>query len=512
MIEEMIIYNLFANKKFFSLCGESFMKYTAIFDNPIHKKTLKYMKSFFNDKREIKFDDILLHLDNDKKIDDKSFALIKNFIGELKKKTYENTFENLKIESLKFLKDRLLLITGRDLAEYLRGDSKNDLDYFHLKMNELVHIEFDEDIGVFLTDDWIFNEYDKDKIKLGFPPLDNLYGDGIPKKSFNVILAGPHTGKSQTLLKLAICSAFQGQKATYVTAEMQKAMTRQRIDSILLQMPTLKINKKHLTFEEYKCKMKEARKHLKANLNIKYYSSSTANANQVAKHLKTLREKHDFNTDVLFLDSVNLMKPIDTRIKKNQQHIFMEAITVDFREMCDTENVTLITATQTNKESLKAISEGADICPSNIGGFFMMFGFADSMVGIKNMYIGEDKVLFNDSARMKPIDECINDEIDLSGLGEDLQKEGVLYTKVNKYNLIKSRFGTTVGEYVLIGSNPVYSDLIDLDAKIRVGKVKKINKKVENVINKKLELEKKQFEKEHNDDTVKTFSKKRRKL
>jgi len=455
VIEEIIVNQLIKDKEFYSITFDEIARDTRIFQQSEIKRIVDYMKYFVEEKRiKPSFSDILIFLENDSNIDEKSYKNIKKTLGKIKKQKFDLTFQVLKDESLKFLQDRLLMLFLERGACMVNGDNKDDSSAsLLLEMRRISDISFESDLGLSL-DDECFDEYDESIVPLGYKPIDDLFGGGLPKSSMTVFLAGPHAGKSQTKMFIAVKAAMAGQKVGYVSGEMRTSMTRQRIDSIAFQIATLNINSTHMTKEKYKQLWKDIRKKMKGNVYIKYFPSQTASSLKVGKWIEDLKNKKNYVIDLLVVDSINLMKPVDSRIPRTQKHIWMEAITIDFRQMIDEQDVSLITSAQLNREGLKMLMDGADPDFTVIGEFFMLAGFADAMVGMKKMYIQDDQI-FHD----KYFSKIIDDEVDLTGIGTD-------FFNVVKYNIIKSRFGTVVGDYMYLGSCEKYSSLVDLSAPV----------------------------------------------
>lgn len=510
MIEDVILNKLFTCKEFYATASEYIVSKPDIFEEANNRLLAKYLMKFIHSKNaRPTFDDVLLYLENDTDINDKEYEKIITMVNNVRKNNYDITIENLKEETLKHVKSRLTMTLLEKGALILGGlDKKNTLESIQLEMREIVDMEFDEDMGVSLDDYEIFKEYGQDIVPFNFKPFDDLLAGGAPKGTMNVILATPHTGKSQLKMFLAVQSAISGKKVTYISGEMDTRMTRQRIDSIILKIATTKLNEKYLGYKEYIKRYDEIKKGIQGNIYVKYFSSSTASANRVSKYLQDLRNKKNYVTDLLVVDSINLMCPIDTRIPKTQKHIYMECITIDFREMIQKENVTLLTSAQINKEGEKACKNGDDLDMTVIGEFYMLGGFADSIIGLKNMY-KDDEMLFNDYYKNKAVDECLNDEINLSGLYKE-------YFDVAKLNVIKCRYGSVVGAYSFLGSKKNISSFIDLNAGKDKPKPKYIkpNRDTLDEVNENLdsqvEKEKNNLIENHNIKQIKTFGNRKR--
>lgn len=517
MIEEIIFHSLFTNKEYYSTAKDIVLVNENIFsDDNIHR-SIKIIKHFVEKKKiNPTYDDLILFIENDPKLKEKEYKSIQTFlITQKTKEPFTTSLENLKEQTLKFIKDRLTMsLLERGAALIVGENSKDSLESIQEEMKKINLLGFDNDLGVFLENTEIFEEYDIDRVPTGFKPIDDLLGGGYPRGTFNAYLALPHTGKSQTMLFLAAraaISALLGMKVTYITAEMRTNMTRQRLDSIILKIPTLKLNSKNMSIKEYEDKYKELRKTIRGNVNIKYFPSSTANANNVAKHLKLLADKKDYKTDLLLIDSINLMRPIDTRITKLQKHIWMEALTIDFREMSDELNLTTITVAQINREGAKVITQGADIDTSVIGEFFMLAGFADSLIGIKQMYSDGENV-YNDRAMQRITEESANDEF------KCMREYRKSFDKILKFNLIKCRFGTKIDTHIFLGSLTNLSTLVDIGMNLKdVETTENSNYKKDKTlrnpeIEKQYKEEKKEFKKDNGELVIESYSARRKKL
>jgi len=513
MIEEIIFHSLFTNKEFYPLAKDIILRNENIFVDDNIYRSIKIMKHFVEEKRiNPTYDDLILHIENDTSIHEKDYKSIIVFLQEQKKKEpFKVDIENLKEHTLKFIKDKLTMNILEKGAELLVGKNKKDtLESLQEDMKKVNALCFDSDLGNFLEDTEIFKEYDVDRVPIGFKPVDDLYGGGIPRGTFNVYLGGPHTGKSQTMLFLAVSAALvAGMKVTYITAEMSIKMTRQRIDSIFMEIPTLKLNPKNMSIAHYNEAWDEIRKICQGNINIKYFPSSTADANRVAKHIRDLKDKKDYVTDLLILDSINLMRPIDTRITKIQKHIWMEALTIDFREMSKELNLSTITAAQINRDGMKLIAYGGDPDMTVIGEFYMLGGFADSIIGIKQMYT-DGQFVYNDKALEKITDESANDEFKMS----DYKKK---YDKIIKYINIKNRFGVPIDTYIFLGSITNISTLVDIGMSLNTSEEptiqrKNAEEKAIKKVKKEYKEQKEKFKEETGSNEINSFQNRRKRL
>lgn len=512
MVEVTIINKLLSNKEFFATANEIILNNLGIFSDYKNMRMAKIIKHFYQEKKvRPTFDDMLLFIENDMTLDEKDYKEVQNILQEQKTIKTDITVEVLKDEVLKFIKNRLSMNLLEKGADFLVGKNKDTtLEALQLEMKKITDLEFDEDLGLFLQDTDVFNEYDMDRVPLGFKPIDDLYGGGLPKGTFNVILAGPHVGKSQVMMFLAVSAAILGMKVVYVTAEMRTNMTRQRIDSCFLKIPTLKLNSKHMTYKEYKQRWNEIYSEMQGNINIRYFPSSTANANNVGKHIEDLYNKRDYEVALTVLDSINLMRPIDTRITKMQKHIWMEAVTIDFREMIDTLNVSMITAAQLNREGMKAVKQGHDVDMTVIGEFFMLGGFADSIIGLKEMYV-DDGIVYNDIFKERPTEESMEDEFDVSEKSR-YKKD---YFTILKMNVIKSRFGIRVGSYIYLGSDVNTTSLLDIGMNTTVNLQSNDPEKIEKakeIFEKTVKIEHDDFIEKTGTNYLETFKSKRRQI
>jgi archaellum biogenesis ATPase FlaH len=506
-IQKIIINQLLKNKEYRSTAIATVLEVPYIFKDNNYRNIIKFMKIFYEEKKMTPTkDDLILYIENDTTLNEKDYTSFKSTLMDIVKTKYDFSVNNLKDQTLTFVKDSLTMILLEKAADVLNGlNKKESLESIQLDMRKIVDLSFDDDLGISLDDLEIFNEYDEDRVPMGWLPIDKLLGGGIPKATMLTLLASAHQGKSQLMMYLAVQSAMKGKNIIYVSCEMRNVQTRQRIDSIALRIATLKLTPKEMKYVNYVELWKEARKKIAGNIYLKYYPSGTSDANMISKYIEDLKHKRNFIADLLVYDSLNLGRPIDRRVTKTNKVLFMESITIDFRQMIDDQNISMLTAIQINREGTKELELGQDANMHTISEFFSLSAYSDAIISIKKLY-RDDDMFFNDKGLTKPLEESLNNEIDLSLLDKE-------YSNIVKLMILKSRFGTVVNSYVLVGSNEKYSSYVDLNEKIKLRNKRSIEiinpLMSENKAKEELNKAKEQF-KQDNGNEVETYRNKRR--
>lgn len=450
MIVETIISTLIKNKSFFDRVHDKIFKYNArIFDSRTDQYIIKMLEKYFTSKSIIlNFDDLLLKVENNKKIEESVYQQLKVRINELKEYNIDITLENIKDETKKYIQDTLTEKFIYKCSEFL-GDEKNNTSHQELldEMEEIANIDFDSNIGYFANDKTLFKDYFVNKISFNFDPLDELSFGGLPKKTLNMIYGAAHAGKTQIMIHIACNLARAGKKVLFATSELSAEMLKQRIDSWFFQMPSWKISPKYMSDKQYDEMIDVANEAMK-NINIVEFSTEGSNAHHVKEHYERLVKDHDFKCDIILVDSINQMGSIK-KVSGEQPHIKLKYVFTEFRALAFLLDLPIISPTHLSDEGEREISLGDDVKTNHMGEFKMLKAIADFIIGFKQMYVDKNGTIFKD----RNFEKCIDEDYELPK-NED-------FDRLCKLNILKSRYGSRVGESLYLGSNIDYSKFYD---------------------------------------------------
>lgn len=194
-------------------------------------------------------------------------------------------------------------------------------DILMIGSEENLGIDFGSfDIDGFLSS--LNEKYDsKSMVHTGIPSWDKALGGGFVKDNLHIIGAQPGGGKSRIMAYLAKHALEELKRVVYITLELDEQDT---MSNILLA--TVGMNLADLRNPDNRKEMVEKitrfRDTFSANLMVKFYKPSTITANVIHNYIQKIirmkkdKEGIDWKPDVIFLDYMDKLLPIDT-IKGN---------------------------------------------------------------------------------------------------------------------------------------------------------------------------------------------------
>lgn len=143
-------------------------------------------------------------------------------------------------------------------------------------------------------------EAEPEKVKTGFPVLDELMNGGLPKGNMGIIIAPSGIGKSWFLSKLGANALKQGKIVLHYTLELRDIYTAKRYDSLLTGIP----------FDDLSFHVDQVKKTLSkftGKLFIKHFHPGSLSIHGLESHI----EQHKLagvKPDVVIIDYPELMK------------------------------------------------------------------------------------------------------------------------------------------------------------------------------------------------------------
>ena len=451
MVVDTILYNLITNPPYFNTTNTTIFKYnTQIFEDKHDQYIVKMLEKHYTNKNVIlNFDDLLLKVENNKKITQEQYIGTKERLNHLKDYRIDVTMDNLKIETKKYIQDTLVEKFMFRCSEFL-GDDGCKISHEDLlsDMDEITHIDFENDIGYFANAKNMFNDYFVNKILFGFLPLDELSFGGLPKKTLNIIYGAAHAGKTQLMIHIACTMACNGKKVAYITSELSAQMLKQRIDSWFFEKETWKINPKYMTQEQYD-ELIDKHDQFMSNINIKEFGTETATAFDVKNYLDRLKSEFDWDADLILVDSINQMASVKKNIPLASPHIKQKHTFTEFRALAFLLDKPVLSPTHLSDEGERAVVAGANVNTSHVGEFKMIKMVADFILGFKELYVDDAGIIYKDNL----LEKCIPEDYELWETAD--------FKKVVLLNILKSRYGSKVGDYRYLGSNIDISKFYD---------------------------------------------------
>lgn len=240
-------------------------------------------------------------------------------------------------------------------------------------------VSFDDDLGL---DFYNGSHHKLDKLSTvttNYKFIDNLIG-GYSKKTLNVYVAPPNTGKSLFMCHDAAEYIKAGKNVVYITLEMAGQKIFKRIGSNVFGIRINEYDEKARTHGFIENKIKEFKnKHLfdPGELRVKEFATSTGTVEDIENYVKRLEESTGTKIDVVIVDYINILRDIRNP-NTEQTYIKIKNISEDLRAFAQRSNIVLITATQTNRAGI----DSSEVTMSNIAESAGLAHTADNIIAI----------------------------------------------------------------------------------------------------------------------------------
>jgi replicative DNA helicase len=223
--------------------------------------------------------------------------------------------------------------------------------------SQILDFSFSESIGHDLFRDWqLLHDHmtdDSERFEFDLPELNRMTNGGVTKKTLNVFLGPTNVGKSMVLCHLAASYVRQGRSVLYVTLEMSKLITAQRITANLLDVPMGQL--KTMPCDELGAQMNAIRERCRGKLVIQEYPAASTNVMHFRSLLQDLKRIQKFVPDVILVDYLNLCSAASLgKSARGDLYQTVGTIAAELRGLATEQNVVIWTATQTNRQGYEA--------------------------------------------------------------------------------------------------------------------------------------------------------------
>lgn len=183
------------------------------------------------------------------------------------------------------------------------------------------------------------------------PIMEHSYDWCIQEKEFVVIGAAPTKGKSALLINLLNSALAHNKKCLYITFEISSEIIARRLDATITNISTKDFEDK---LTELKKKIRFRSDNFGNNLKIIELVSKAYTIDKLESLVNEFCDIEDFDPEIIFIDYLDLCKynKGDARLPRWEQLANIYASAVSWQKK---EKRTIITASQTGKESLKHI-------------------------------------------------------------------------------------------------------------------------------------------------------------
>lgn len=231
-------------------------------------------------------------------------------------------------------------------------DPKNNKGSIPKILQDALGVSFDTHIGHDFFDDsdprYEYYHRTEDRVPFRLEYLNRITKGGLPKKTLNVILAGPHVGKSLFMCSTAAGNLLDGKNVLYITMEMAEEEIARRIDANILDIPIEELDT--ISKELFDKKMARAKGKTSGKLIIKEYPTSTAGSANFRHLLQELKLKKNFIPDIIYIDYLNICSSSRLKMGSNvNSYTYVKAIAEELRGLAVEFEVPIVSATQTTR-------------------------------------------------------------------------------------------------------------------------------------------------------------------
>lgn len=245
-------------------------------------------------------------------------------------------------------------------------------------LSKALSVSFDNAVGHDYIEDadqrFEFYHRTEEKVPFDLEYMNRITRNGLPRKSFSVVLAGTNVGKSLFMCHHAASTLMMGKNVLYITMEMAEERIAERIDANLMNVPLDQLE--NMGYEEYESKIKNIVNRGIGKLIIKNYPTGSAHAGHFRALLNELKLKKSFTPDLILVDYLNICA--SSRMKMGgsvNSYGYVKAIAEELRGLAVEFNVPMLSATQSNREGFSS----SDVDLTNTSESFGVPATADFM-------------------------------------------------------------------------------------------------------------------------------------
>tara|TARA_B110000977_G_scaffold18633_1_gene22496 strand:+ start:7474 stop:8856 length:1383 start_codon:yes stop_codon:yes gene_type:complete len=199
-----------------------------------------------------------------------------------------------------------------------------------------------------------------------------LYG-GLNKGEITIFAGGSGAGKSLFLQNLGVNWALAGLNVVYISLELSEQLISMRLDAMISGYGTREIMK---NMDDVDLKVRMIGKGA-GKFRVKQMSSGVT-TNDVRAFIREYEINSDIKVDVVLVDYLDLMMPINSKISANDQFIKDKFVSEELRNLAMETGVILVTASQLNRGAVEEI----EFDHHHIAGGISKIQTADNVIGI----------------------------------------------------------------------------------------------------------------------------------
>ena len=324
---------------------------------------------------------LILEIDSGSNITDSDFESCKSTISELVVTEEENE-EWLLETTEKFCQEKALYNAIMESISII--DSKDETGKIPEILTKALGVSFDPNIGHDFIDDseerYDFYHKVEERIPFDLDYMNRITGDGLPKKTLNIILAGTGVGKS-----LVMC--------------------HERIDANLLNVPLDELAS--LSKEMYDKKINKVKNKTTGKLIVKEYPTAVAGTGHFRHLINELKLKRTFTPDIVYVDYLNICASSRMKIGAAvNSYTYIKAIAEELRGLAVEKDIPIVSATQTTRSGFSNSDPGLEDTSESFGlpataDFMIALITTEELEASNQIMIKQLKNRYNDPTKYK---------------------------------------------------------------------------------------------------------------
>lgn len=246
--------------------------------------------------------------------------------------------------------------------------------------NEIDLVDDDESLGEDFDDPAAHKQDEEvDKIPTGWNTMNTVLGGGWDYSSLSLLIGETSVGKSMWLNNISVKAANEGKNVLFISLEMSSKKCMKRMGSQRLRIPIDQYDEKSKDEVFMKRKLNELKygddgvfEKKVGKIFVRKFPTSSLTITELDNFIHKFQEKKNINIDCVVLDYINLMGVEKGYDFSSMLFLKGKHIAEGLRYIADKYEVSMITATQTDKSvwgasdlSLKDIPESKAVAETS---------------------------------------------------------------------------------------------------------------------------------------------------
>lgn len=278
----------------------------------------------------------------------------------------------LKTEIQSFIQERHIL--NKIVSAYSELTNNKNKDKCLSVMKEAFSLQVDESLGLDYFEDLEnraerISQAEDPLIDTGMKTLNELLGGGYRKKAFYVFAGPANSGKSLVLNDAAVNLALRKKHVLYICLELSEDYVAQRTDAKFGEIEMNFLNANPVDgIKKAAAKLKVLRDQGKevGTLWYKEWAPNAAKYTDIIALMKNVETKKGIKFDFVIIDYLKLLSATG-KVYGDSMYSKLTTVCEEVRRLAIEENVCVLSASQTNRESYGSNAPGMENLSDSIG-------------------------------------------------------------------------------------------------------------------------------------------------